>query len=36
MEKHGDVIGETKNITHIKEIVSSDGETLTDKKLIAN
>ncbi len=31
-----DVIGKTKNNTYIKEIVSSDGETLTDKKLIAN
>ncbi len=31
-----DVIGQTKNNTHIKEIVSSDGESLTDKKLIAN
>ncbi len=32
----GDVIGKTKNNKHIKEIISSDGETLTDKKLIAN
>ncbi len=32
----GDVIGKTKNKTYIKEIVSSDGETLTDKKLRAN
>ncbi len=32
----GDVIGITKNNRHIKEIVSSDGETLTDEKLIAD
>ncbi len=31
-----DVIGKTRNNTCIKEIVLSDGETLTDKKLIAN
>ncbi len=31
-----DVIGKTKNNTYIKEIESSDHETLTDKKLIAN
>ncbi len=31
-----DVIGKTKNNTNIKEIVSFNGETLTDKKLIAN
>ncbi len=31
-----DVIGKIQNNTYIKEIVSSDGETLTDKKLIAN